>query len=82
MIEDHKLNKALRAIQSLIIESRSLAFNKKSHRAIAKLLDDLEFLPALILENKDRSQQFDKYLESICYENNFHYIWTEYSADS
>lgn len=65
MIAENKLKKALQAIQDLIIEARILAYENISNKDIAEFLDSIEYLPALIIEEKDRTQLFENYLYSI-----------------
>ncbi len=50
MIERNKNKKALQAIQDLIIEARSKAYQNIESKDLAEFLDGLEYLPALVIE--------------------------------
>ncbi|WP_224994346.1 hypothetical protein [Cesiribacter sp. SM1] len=70
MIEERKLNKAIQAIQDLIIEARKLAYQEIPGKELAEFLDGLEYLPALIVEGGDSTNLFESYLEEFCNRNN------------
>ena len=70
MIESGKQIKAIQAIQDLIIEARSLAYNKTEHIHLAEFLDSIEYLPGLIVEEKDNTALFEQYLNNLYSENN------------
>ena len=66
------------AIQDLIIQARNLAYQKYPSEKMAELLDEIEYLPALILEETDRTDFFEFYLEGICTEYGFSDVWSRY----
>ncbi|WON95078.1 hypothetical protein [Sphingobacterium sp. UGAL515B_05] len=67
MVDEKKLRDAILAIHDLIIRARLMAFEKVSNEVMFDFLDDLEYLPALILEDKrENTKRFEEYLESIC----------------
>jgi hypothetical protein len=70
MIETHRQRRGLKIIQDFIIKARSLAYEGKDTKYIAEFLDKIEYLPALMLEEKDRTELFEKYVVSICEEYN------------
>jgi len=78
MVKEEKLNSAILAIQDLIIWARNLAYQKHPSEALAELLDEIEYLPALILEKEDRTDIFESYLKAICTEYGFPDVWNRY----
>jgi len=78
MVKEEKLYNAILAIQDLIIRARNLAYQKHPSEALTELLDEIEYLPALILEKKDRTDFFEFYLEGICTEYGFPDVWNRY----
>lgn len=80
MISPKKQAAALKAIQQLIIFSRKMAYDRVSHEKIAELLDDIEYLPTLILEEEDRTDAFGKYLEGIAKQHNMEIILDIYNG--
>lgn len=80
MLQASKREKAIKAIHSLIIETRILTGNKSSHEKLFSFLDELEYLPALMLQhNKDTTEDFDLYLKEICEKNGLMFIYKAYS---
>lgn len=70
MIATHKQKKAIQAIHDLMIEARVFAAEERSHEQLFRFFDHLEYLPALMLEEKDQTIFFEEYLEGICLEFN------------
>lgn len=70
--------KAIKAIHSLIIEVRIMVGNKEDNEQIFNILDELEYLPALLLENKDNTEVFNSYLKGICETYNLNHIYKRY----
>lgn len=64
MIASNKASQALLAIQKIAIAARCYAGDKEVD-LLFNLLDDLEYLPALILENKDNTIEFHRYLQHM-----------------
>jgi hypothetical protein len=73
-------NKAILAIQDLIIRARNLAYQNHSHKDLAEFLDALEYLPGLMLENMDNSDLFEKFLEDLCSRYNYPEIINKYKG--
>jgi len=65
MIDPKKLSAAIRAIQDIIIQARLMAYQQESFEKLAVLLDHAEYLPGLMLEEDDRTQNFADYLAQI-----------------
>lgn len=74
MISSDKQTSAIRVIQQLVIFGRKMAYDKISHKEIATLLDDLEYLPGLMLKEEDTTDEFRKYIEDIADEHNLSII--------
>lgn len=69
MIENQKQKKAIQAIQDLIVKARNFSCQNMSYERLAEFLDDLEYLPSLIVEDKDNTTLFEDYLRDICDRN-------------
>lgn len=78
MVIEEKFNSAILAIQNLIVQARNLAYENCSTEVLAKLFDDIEYLPALILEKEDRTDFFESYLKEICNQFGFPDVWDRY----
>lgn len=78
MIATNKHSKAIQAVQDLIIEARSLAYQKIPGEKLAEFLDGVEYLPALFLEKEDRTELFENYLEEFCNRYNCSGILNKY----
>ncbi|MCU0239838.1 MAG: hypothetical protein MUC29_10375 [Pyrinomonadaceae bacterium] len=70
MIEQTKQKRAIKIIQDLIIIARGMAYEGKDVKLLAEFLDKVEYLPALMLEEKDRTDFFERYLIGICEDYN------------
>ncbi len=58
-----------------------MAYEAEPHRRIASLLDDAEYLPSLILDVEDRTEDFSRYLQGIAEEYQLRGVFTEFSHD-
>lgn len=56
---------AIAAIQTVIIAARTMASRKAAHEKLADVLDIAEYLPGLILEPRDRTQEFREQLVGL-----------------
>jgi hypothetical protein len=65
MIATSKYKQAVRALQDVFILARKLAHERADHEEIARLLDYAEYLPALILEEEDTTNEFRDNLVEI-----------------
>lgn len=81
MIHKEKEAKALQAIQDLLIEARGLAYENVPSHILAELLDGIEYLPALLIEEKDDTLFFEEFLENLCIRNNFRFIIDKYKSE-
>lgn len=69
MIENQKQRKAIQAIQELIVKARNYSYQNMPYERLAVFLDDLEYLPSLIVEDKDNTILFEDNLRDICDRN-------------
>jgi len=81
MIDESKQVKAIDSIHKLIVQARILVFENTSKENLMSYLDDLEYLPAIMLEEKDRTQLFEGYLEEMCARFNCKYIIDAYQRE-
>ena len=51
------------------------------HRELYNLIDELEYLPILLLNKEDRTQEFEEYLEKICSQFQCMRIWEQYQDE-
>lgn len=68
MIVKDKERQALKIIHDFIIKARSFAYENKDGKFMADFLDQVEYLPALMLEEKDQTEFFRDYAKGICEE--------------
>jgi len=78
MLKQEKLNSAILAIQDLVIRARNFAYQNYPNEKLAEFLDDIEYLPGLILEEEDRTELFEDYLEELCTQHGFSEVFTKY----
>lgn len=65
MIQPAKINNALRAIHSIFVAARFMAYQEESHKGIAEVLDYAERLPWFIASEEDNTAEFRSYLEEM-----------------
>jgi hypothetical protein len=65
MIRPEKHTQALKALQSILIWSRWMAYRKDDHAAIADILDWAEYLAGLVAEEKDRTETYASVLQGL-----------------
>ncbi|OQP47722.1 hypothetical protein [Niastella populi] len=78
MIKVEKEKKALKAIHDLICHGRKLAYEGTASKILAEFMDDLEYLPALMLQESDTTDLFEEYLKGTCKQFDCDYIATLY----
>lgn len=64
MISAEKQRNALHAINAVLVVARWLAYEQRTDR-IAEILDVAEFLPCLMLEPADRTDEFRQHLVGL-----------------
>ena len=80
MIESKKQKKAIQAIQDMIIEARSLAYQNFPNKDLSEFLDEIEYFPALIVEEKDNTELLEKSLKDFCIRHNCMNILNRYES--
>jgi hypothetical protein len=55
-----------KAVQDLIIKARSSAFEGAPSIWLFEFLDQMEYLPGLLLNKNDCGSEFEEYLEMTC----------------
>ena len=63
MIISGKNRIALEALHQLIIRVKVRTGYKEPYEETFNLLDEIEYLPVLMLDEKDRTQEFEEYLK-------------------
>ena len=58
MIVKEKEIAAIKALQSVIVRGRAMAYEKANHRSIADLLDRAEYLAAMLYNPNDMKDSF------------------------
>lgn len=65
VIRKDKLDNALYALQGVLIFARKMAYENKAHKEIADILDTAEYLPYLIFNDRDETENFRNHLLDI-----------------
>jgi hypothetical protein len=64
-LRETKLHNALKALHRVFIRTRSLAYQGENPHNLARLLDDAEYLVALLMHNGKDFEEFRTYLQGI-----------------
>ena len=81
MIPPEKNRRAIKAIHNLMIRLKINIVQELPHRELYNLIDELEYLPILLLYKEDRTQEFEEYLEKICSQFQCMRIWEQYQDE-
>lgn len=65
MIAEGKLVDAMYALNAVLVQVRTMAFEQKPHETIARVLDEAEVLPMLITRKADTTGEFRAHLEEL-----------------
>ncbi|MFO0697508.1 MAG: hypothetical protein U0230_28275 [Polyangiales bacterium] len=65
MIRADEHRQALRAINYVLVYARLMAYEQASHQDLAYVLDIAEYLPMLMLEERDCTSRFRDQLEGL-----------------
>lgn len=68
MIIENKQKKAISAIHRILVLARFMAYKNEPTTKIARILDYAEILPALILSDEDRTEEFRIHLQGLASE--------------
>ena len=66
MIQENKQKWALKIVHDLIIRARWFAYQEKDSKFMAGFLDEVEYLPALMLDERGETDFFERYAKGIC----------------
>ncbi len=72
MIRQDKFENALYALQNVLVFARTMAYKGKTHKEIADILDSAEYLPYLVVSEKDETENFRNHLLSIADKHGCH----------
>ena len=70
--------KALKALHRLLIHGRMMAFEGTPSQELAWFFDDIELLPALMMEERNTDDFFGAYLKEICVKFKCDHIFSQY----
>lgn len=65
MIDPRKLGSAFYALNTVLVLAREMAYDGRSGREIAEVLDIAEYLPKLMAEPEDHTVKFRDFLEQL-----------------
>jgi hypothetical protein len=78
MINKDKHTKGLTAIHELLVRGRIMAFEGTTSDEFFIFFDEMEHLPALMLEENNRTELFELCLLEICKKYQSMYIYNKY----
>ena len=81
MIPPKKNRRAIKAIHNLMIRLKINIVQELPHRELYNLIDELEYLPILLLNKEDRTQEFEEYLKKNCSQFQCMRIWEQYQDE-
>lgn len=81
MIKENKLKKSVAAIHDLLIKVKLMTVQNSSHLEMYNLIDDLEYLPQLIIEQEDTTHLFEQFLKELCEKFNFPDVIKKYESE-
>ena len=65
MITERKLNDALYALNAVLVQARTMAFEQVPYETLARVLDVAELLPMLIARIDDTTAEFRAHIEDL-----------------
>lgn len=65
MISPEKSRAAFRALNSVLVRIRYMAYSGENHTEIARFLDHAEYLPSLLADEMDRTGEFRDVLVTL-----------------
>ena len=81
MIPPEKNRRAIKAIHNLMIRLKINIVQELPHRELYNLIDELEYLPILLLNKEDRTKEFEENLKKICSQFQCMRIWEQYQDE-
>ena len=70
MITPEKNRRAIKAIHNLMIRLKINIVQELPHRELYNHIDELEYLPILLLNKEDSTQEFEEYLKKFVHNSN------------
>lgn len=65
MIEPTRMNNALAAVNAVLVATRAMAYEKRSHEELAEILDVAEYLPRLLADPEDKTAEFREQIAGL-----------------
>jgi len=65
VVATEKFGNALSVIQRLIVIVRKMAYDRVDHERIASVLDDIDYLPHLMIAEEDCTEKFRNHVIGI-----------------
>jgi hypothetical protein len=69
MIRKENLNAALRALNTVLVVARKMAYDHASYESLASALDSAEYLPVLMLDKDDQTDAFRALLQDLAHKH-------------
>jgi hypothetical protein len=81
MITEEKKTAAIKALQSVIIRGRAMAYEKADHGKIADLMDRAEYLAGMLYEERDMTATFRENLVELATFHNCGIALTQFDTN-
>jgi len=65
MIAKDKFTDALYALNAVLVQARTMSFERVTYETIVEVLDMAEVLPMLMARKEDTTEEFRRYLEDL-----------------
>lgn len=82
MIQKEKQEKALKSIHNSIIHIKMMILKEKTPKEIFDYVDEIEYLPSLLLSKKDNTIIFEQHLENISKNFDVPFLWKYYNEEN
>ncbi len=79
MVRNRSFNKLILVIHDLMIHVKIMSVNKVPHKEMYDFIDEIEYLPQLIVSEEDQTELFDNELIRICEKYNLTNILSKYN---
>lgn len=79
MVRNRSFNKLILVIHDLMIHVKIMSVNKVPHKEMYDFIDEIEYLPQLIVSEEDQTKLFDNELIRICEKYNLTNILSKYN---
>lgn len=78
MIRPEKHTQSIEAIHDLIIQIKLMTVFKKPHLEMYHFIDEVEYLPQLMMSEEDKTALFEEELDNICLKYNLISVLEKY----